>query len=333
MTNEPEADNYSPLDFSFLEGKLRIKTEPMPEEQLDALLARPSWEVIEALHVACNRKLIFPSSYFITEEMRYIDRKITSALINKELQDDPSSNRKKSDSSLMIGNEAVGISIKVSLAELKDRSINSALFIEWMIIHGYPLPASILNKIGVASLVNYSFDTYWKAWKEKKYSILYQRIYPIRKSRKQWIQQNTVVQVLLLEKCPMSLPMMENFCAKHGYIPNGGYEGIDTFRTNVKSVLPKGFVRSPERMNKRSILNELKSFKGVFQNDSNVYEDLRELKIICQCIANTLKIRQPTIHLEMIYNHPLTQVYMSECHPIVWRMCENWISQILVITK
>lgn len=308
-------DAYSLLDASFLQGLFYIKVEQMSEEELEALLAMPSWSFLEALHIACDRKLAFPSSYFVTEEMGYILRAIKGSF-----------GRRNARNAFMVTNESAGITLRISLNEWDDKSINSAEFLEWMINSGLPLPDAVLNKIRIVPL-SASFESYWKARKGDFFSIPFQKIRNVPKTRREWIQQNTAVQILLFEKPQFSLTEMEDYCVQQGYIPRGGYEGEDTFEGNLKRVLPKR-IRGSAREKKHFSQIELKPLHGVLEEKCGGYADLRELKTICQCIGRTLGTLYPEIPLEKIYHHPLNQAYLSGCHSVIRRMYENWMRAI-----
>ena len=73
---------------------------------------------------------------------------------------------------------------------------------------------------------------------------------------------------------------------------------------------------------------EPKILCGIVQENSRIYEDLRELKIVCQCIGLTFKSINPSVSMEKIVSHLLTQEYMKGCHPIVLQMCEHWIKEL-----
>lgn len=304
-------EGYSPLDKK-IDPAWHVKVEPMPEEQVDEFLRLSFWKPIEALHVVCGRKISYPASYFITEEMGYVLRSIGKY-------------PKAKNGFLRVINTE--LDLQILLAQWDEKQWDSALFLEELINLGVPLPDNIFRKIKVASLNSLTFESHWEIRRTKLFWHDPMIVQKIRKTRREWLQQNIAVQCLLFENKEISLQEMEEYCRLHGYIPrDNGYKEPGTFLSNVGSVLPKS-VRGSARGKTLFHAIELHPLFGIFRENSRVYVDLRELKIVCQCIASTLQSVRPEIAVQEVHHHPVMEEYTDDCHPIVRLMSERWVHQ------
>ena len=163
---------YSLIDGKSLEGMLYVKIEQMPEQELELLLAKPLWTLTEALQVACNRKLSFPSSCFITREVAYVLRQFKMAVKNKEIKVEPTKDCQiENHRDLMISDESASVILKISFSQQDRLIISAASFIEWAVNSGIPLPEAVLKKIGISPLIEHSFESYWGRIREDIFNL------------------------------------------------------------------------------------------------------------------------------------------------------------------
>lgn len=118
--------------------------------------------------------------------------RLKEAVKNKELKHKPDSvsGVDRLEKTIRFLDNSSGVELLLFNNPWGEESISLADFLEWMINTGIPLPEIVHQKIGIAPLVDTTFESYWKRKKRDLFA-RDKHIRPISKPRCERLQQRT----------------------------------------------------------------------------------------------------------------------------------------------